>query len=67
MSAIEDLEARARELPVEDGRRVQALGACDDARDAMRRYERAISSAEWALTVEVEPEQLRGGWAIQPG
>jgi hypothetical protein len=62
---IAEIEARARLLDVADGRRVQALNACADARDGLIRYERSMARAAWA--VEAEVDHVRGGWAIQQG
>ena len=63
---IEAVRARARQLPPDDSRRIQALAAAAEAHDALARVERALARAEWALsaTFDDSDAQLRGGWSI---
>jgi hypothetical protein len=51
---IEDLERRARELGVEDGRRIRCLNACADARNWLDNVGRAIDEAAHALIVQFD-------------
>ena len=64
---IAEIDRQARTFASDDGRRIEALGALNDARSALSMAERAVGRASWVLSAEIDHDQEAdtGGWEVR--
>jgi hypothetical protein len=64
---LDGLEAAAKSLAPDDGRRIAALNALSDARHGLDIIERAITKAKQALAWQESPTRMLGGTTVIRG